>query len=606
MHGSFRAILLIASVTLGLCRAQTISTVAGGGLASPGDNGPATATNIIAPSGVAVDSMGNLYFIDTGAWRVRKVDASGIITTIAGDGNIGLGAIGDGGPATQARFLFSSMHEGIAVDSAGNVYVTDSGNYRVRKIDTNGVITTFAGNGFPISGGDGGPATGAGMSRPSGLAIDSSNNVYIAESTGARVRKVDTNGIITTVAGNGSLGFSGDGGLATKAAFNSPIAVAVDTAANLYIADQTAQRVRKVTADGIINTVVGSGSIGFSGDGGSALKASFSGILGISVDGGGAIYIADSGNKRVRKVDSNGTITTVAGNGSFGTTGDGGPATSATLNTPNDVAVDSNGALYISDRAGSRVRKVSGGTSAPSINLVANAFGDTPLIAPNTWVELKGSNLAPAGASRIWQGSDFAGNKLPTQLDGISVSVDGKAAYVYFISPTQVNILTPPDAISGAVQVQLSNGGLKSNTLSIPAQPRSLSFFEFVSSTGKHYVYGRHAADSSLIGPASLYPGLTTPVKPGESIFVAATGFGPTDVPVVSGSLTQSGSLPTPLPVIKIGGIQADVSFAGLVSVGTYQINFAVPPGVPDGDNPITATYEGLTIQPNLLITVQH
>jgi endo-1,4-beta-xylanase len=247
---------------------------------------------------------------------------------------------------------------------------------------------------------------------------------------------------------------------------------------------------------------------------------------------------------------------------------------------------------------------------APSaITLVATAEGESPTIAPNTWVEIKGFNLAPAGDSRIWMSPDFVNNQLPVQLDGVSVTVNGKSAYLYFISPTQVNILTPPDALPASVQVQLDLGGVPSNVATVQAQPQSLSFFEFVSSGGVAYVYGRHATNDSLIGPPGLFPtapGLTTPVKPGESIYVAGNGFGPTDVPVVGGSLTQSGNLPLPFPVVKVGGIPASVSFAGLIAPGTYQINFIVPPDVPDGDLPLTATYDGLSIQPNLFITVQH
>jgi uncharacterized protein (TIGR03437 family) len=242
----------------------------------------------------------------------------------------------------------------------------------------------------------------------------------------------------------------------------------------------------------------------------------------------------------------------------------------------------------------------------PVITLVANAFGDTPLIAPNTWVEIKGSNLS-AGDTRIWQNSDFGNNQLPNQLDGVTVTVNGKNAYVYFISPTQVNILTPPDPLSGSVPVQLTVGGVQSNVVSVNAQAQSLSFFDFVSSaTGLAYVYGRHASDNSLIGPASLYPGLTTPVKPGESIYVAGAGFGPTSVPVTSGALTQSGTLPAPWPVITIGGIPTIVTYAGLIADGTYQFNFAVPANAPNGDLPIVATYSGLSTQSGLSITVQH
>ncbi len=246
---------------------------------------------------------------------------------------------------------------------------------------------------------------------------------------------------------------------------------------------------------------------------------------------------------------------------------------------------------------------------APSISLVANAFGEAALIAPNTWVEIKGTNLAPPGDSRSWLDADFVNNQLPTQLDGVSATVNGKAAYVYYISPTQVNILTPPDPISGPVQVCLAVGGATSNIAMVQAQPQSLSLFEFVSSTGKHYVYGRHASDNTLIGPPGLFPtapALTTPVKPGETIYVAGNGFGTTDTKVIRGAMNQSGSLAKPWPAVQIGGIPADLSFAGLVGVGTYAFFFTVPQNVPDGDLALTVTYNGLSIQPNLFITVQH
>jgi uncharacterized protein (TIGR03437 family) len=162
----------------------------------------------------------------------------------------------------------------------------------------------------------------------------------------------------------------------------------------------------------------------------------------------------------------------------------------------------------------------------------------------------------------------------------------------------------------GSIQVQLINNGVASNVASVAAQPLSLSFFEFVSTvTGKAYVYGRHTADNSLIGPPGLFPtapNVTTPAKPGETIYIAANGFGPTGSPVVTGSVTQSGTVPLPLPVIKIGGISATVTDPQLIAVGTYQINIIVPPTAPDGDLALTATYSGQSIQPNLLITVQH
>jgi len=235
----------------------------------------------------------------------------------------------------------------------------------------------------------------------------------------------------------------------------------------------------------------------------------------------------------------------------------------------------------------------------PTITLVANAEGENPLIAPNTWVEVKGTNLSKPGDSRIWQTSDFAKNELPTALDGVSVTVNGKSAYVYYISPTQVNILTPPDAMQGSVAVQVTNNGLAGAPFSVQAQLLSPSFFVF---NGGPYVASTHVS-GALLGPASLYPGSTTPAKPGETVVLYANGFGSTSVPVVSGAETQSGSL-SPLPVITIGGIAATLTFAGLVAPGEFQFNVVIPTNAPSGDNAITATYNGAEASPAGLITI--
>ncbi len=237
----------------------------------------------------------------------------------------------------------------------------------------------------------------------------------------------------------------------------------------------------------------------------------------------------------------------------------------------------------------------------PAISLVANAEGEAPVIAPNTWVEVKGVSLAQPGAGRIWQGADFVNGQMPKALDGVSVSVNGKPAYIYYISPSQVNILTPPDAMAGPVAVQVNNNGTVTAAFTAQAQAAAPSFFVF---GGGPYIAAIHSTGAYL-GPASLYPGATTPAKPGEIVTVYANGFGPTSTPVVSGSLLQSGVL-SPTPVIKIGGTPATVQFAGLVAPGQFQFNIVVPPNAPDGDLPITATSPGFSTQPGTLITVQH
>ena len=238
-------------------------------------------------------------------------------------------------------------------------------------------------------------------------------------------------------------------------------------------------------------------------------------------------------------------------------------------------------------------------TTGPEIAAVANAEGESPTIAPNTWIEIKGVNLAPD--TRIWQASDFTGTQMPTALDKVSVTVNGRSAYVYYISPAQINVLTPPDSMSGAVQVVVTNNSVATSPFTVQAQPVSPSFFAF---NGGPYIAAEHVG-GGLIGPPTLYPGSTTPAKPGETVAIYANGFGPASTPVVSGSSTQSGTL-SPLPVISIGGKPATVTFAGLVAPGEFQFNVTIPPTLSNGDQPVTAGYAGAPTQPGTLITIHN
>ncbi len=341
-----------------------ITTVTGKEISGlSGDGGPVTSAQLSAPASVAVDAAGNLFVADTENNRIRKITPDGATSIVAGNGNRGFS--GDGGSATSAQLYRPGA---IAVDSAGNLFIADGWNYRIRKVTPDGAISTVAGNGRPGFSDDGGPATSAQLGRPNGVAVDAAGNLFISASSstgerfswfGDRIRKVTTGGAISTVAGNGHPGFSGDSGPATSARFFIPEGMALDAAGNLFIADTGNHRVRKVTSDGVISTVAGNGHPGFSGDGRPATLARLAGPSGVAVDAAGSLFIADAGNCRIRQVTRDGVISTVAGDGRWGFGGDGGPATSAQLDDIHGIAVDTAGNLFITD--GDIIRRIAGG-----------------------------------------------------------------------------------------------------------------------------------------------------------------------------------------------------------------------------------------------------
>ncbi len=330
-----------------------ITTVAGDGDAGfEGDGQAATAAALgNNPWSVAVDRQGNLYIADTGNNRIRKIDAHGTIQTVAGNGTAGFS--GDGGPATEASL---DGPFGVAIDPAGNLYIADTNNHRIREVDTKGAIHTVAGSDTFGFGGDGGPATSAILSGPEAVALDSIGNMYVADGGNNRVRIVRTDGVISTVAGNGASGYNGDGQPAVEARL-SVRGIAVDSKGNLYIADEENSRIRKVDADGVISTVAGNGGFGFRGDGGPAAEATLCNPYAVAVDKAGDLFIADFNNYRIRMVNADGVIDTVAGSGIGGFGGDGGDATAAELSSLTGVAVDDAGDIYFPD-ASHRIRKV--------------------------------------------------------------------------------------------------------------------------------------------------------------------------------------------------------------------------------------------------------
>jgi len=620
----------VRKVTNGL-----ITTVVGNGaFFYTGDNVPATSAGLSTAGGVAVDSGGNLYIADSGSYRIRKV-ANLVITTVAGNGTSSFSA--DNGPATSAQL---NTPYAVAMDSAGSLYISDPGNNRVRKVSNgvittfaqldgpagvavdaagnlyiaqpddsrvlkvaNGVITTVAGNGTAGFSGDNGPATSARLNGPAGVAVDAAGNLYIADSGNNRIRKVAT-GVITTVAGNGTETFSGDNGPAISAQLN-PADVAVDTGGNLYIADTFNNRIRKVS-NGVITTVAGNGAQGFSGDNGPATDAQLYDPKGVVVDFAGDLYIADFSSNRIRKV-SNGAITTVAGSGladpsGAGFSGDNGPATSAQLNDPLSVAVDSGGNLYIADYGNYRIRLLTPGT-IPAVTKggVVPVYSSVPVIQPGSLVSIYGSDLA--SGTFLWNG-DF-----PTSLGGVSVTIDNKPAYLWTVSPFQINLQVPDDNATGPVSVAVTTAS-GTGTSAVTLAPYGPSFS--LLGDGKH-VAGEIATPNGtgaygtydLVGPPNTFSFSTRPVKAGETLTLYGVGFGPT-IPHVPAGQIFSGAASTNTPVtIGVGGVNANVSFAGITEAGLYQFNLTVPPNTGSGDQAIQATVNGVQTPPGPVVTVQ-
>ena len=663
-----------------------ITTVAGGGM-QLGDSGPATSAQVYGPTGVAVDPAGNLYMADTFDNRIRKV-SNGVITTVVGNGTPGFS--GDGGPATSAQ-LTGPL--GVAVDSAGNLYIADSGNYRIRKV-SNGVITTVAGSGgpgYPLIG-DNGPAVRAQL-NPFGIAVDSGGNVYIADVGNNRMRKV-SNGVITTVAGNGTSGSGDDNGPATSAQLDGPWGVAVDAAGNLFIADVGNNRIREVS-NGVITTVAGTGAQGFSGDDGPATSVQLNAPTGVAVDLAGNLYIADRNNNRIRKV-SGGVMTTVAGNGTLGFSGDNGPATGAQLNYPRGVAVDSAGDVYMADVGNNRIRiltpvgssctysvsptslqapasggnltvsiqtttscswtvsgfwswiSVSGassGTGSVNVTLVVypNNSGATlsaavviagvsvtvtqpavataPLppiksvvnaasyiggsVSPGEMVTLFGTAMGPATAA--FATTDPATGKLATTIGGVQVLFNGIPAPVIYASSTQVSAVVPYEmAPAVSLSVWIKYAGQTSNTYQLFSGATAPGLFtQNASGSGPGAILNE---DNSVNGPGNR-------AAKGSIVQVFMTGEGLTSPPSVTGAITTATLPPpqvTPAPLLAVGvtinGQPALYVYAGeapgLVA-GMMQLNVQIPANAPSGDLAILVSVGGNTSQKGVTVSVQ-
>src|ERR1035441_2205153 len=470
-------LLGVATALLGFvisAAADNMVTIAGSGSDGfSGDGGNALAAQMGAIWGLAVDAQGNVYFADTWNQRVRMVAAGGTISTIAGSGSSG--DSGDGGPALSADLLWPA---GLALDTAGNLYVSTGS--RVRKVSSDGTIAAFAGTSSPGYGGDGQAATRASLREPHGLAVDSAGNVYIADSGNFRIRKVDQTGKIATIAGTGQYGYSGDGGPATAARIGYVDAIALDLAGNLYFSDPYNHCVRRISPYGTIQTVAG-GAFGSGGDGGPPTGAQLRYPRGVVVDRTGNLFVADSLNYRIRVVGAGGTMFTAAGTGASGFSGDGGPGPYAAPNMPYPLAAATAPDLYIADLRNFRIRCLQSPQAPPqpAPNLgtpIVNSASYAGPDAPGALVSIFGENLARGAASAT-------AVPLSTSLAGATVFINGSPAPMLYASSSQINFQMPLVG-AGAGSMLVQRDGLSSNPVSIVVAPSVPGIFAWVENQG--------------------------------------------------------------------------------------------------------------------------
>ncbi|HEX3746398.1 MAG TPA: hypothetical protein VHW09_20815 [Bryobacteraceae bacterium] len=625
-----------------LCLAQstvpsfTISTVVGQGPPSSpsygGDGYAAISAYLNGPASVAFDSKGNMYICDQVNDVIRMVTAStGNISTVAGNNSAGYS--GDGKAAISAQL---NGPDSIVVDSKGNFYFSDFNNGVIRMVNPSGVISTFAGSQAAGKGfsGDGGAATASALFDPTGIAFDPAGNLIISDyGTYAdlnyigndRIREVyAATGIINTIVGTGTVGYDNGGGVALAAHLNGVAQVAVDNNGNLYFADSFNNQIRKVVlATGTISLLAGSSTtaFGYSGDGGLATDALLNDPTGVAVDAAGNVYICDTFNDVIRVVTPDGLIHTVAGLSANapnpGFSGDGGPALSAQFNSPYSITIDSSGNLYVADYGNSVIRKLapssSSGTGAPapairtaSGVISASDFGALSAVAPGSWIEIYGSNLA--ATTRQWGANDFTGINginAPTGLNNTTVSIGGQAAFVEYISAAQVNVQVPGTVGLGSqpVIVSTSAGSSKAYNVNVNLEEPAL-YAPAVFSTDFTGLVGNGSgslkqAQQQVAWAGALFPDLTTyafptasfagigsrAAKPGDTIVFYGIGFAqvplspPGTVPQVANGL----SLPV-APNFYFNGVQAQVTYAGLAPqtattgyLGLYQFNVIVP-----------------------------
>ena len=570
------------------------NTGAGNGIASfSGDGGQAASAQLGAPGSVAVDQSGNLYIADSQNNRVRKISASGVITTIAGTGVAGFS--GDGASPTAAM-LNGPM--GVAVDQFGDVFVADTGNNRIRKVTNTGVIYTVVGNGNAGFLGDGGSAPKAALHSPQSVAVDVAGNLYIADTMNHRVRMATPTLNIQTIAGNGHPGFSGDGAAGINAQLNSPAAVALDSAGNIYIADRDNGRIRMLNTSGVINTVAGSAGANGIGDGGPAIAAQLSAPQGVAVDANGNLFLSDTGHNRIREVFSNGSIVTVAGTGACCYAGDGGPAANSRVNTPRGLAIDATGKIFVADTANNALRSIQLQNVTPTISAIVNAASQASgPVSPGEVVVIYGAGLGPAQLAGAQLNS---AGLVSTQLAGTTVTFNGIPAPLVYTASWQVSAVVPYGVPNGSVPVVVQYQGQSAASATATVADATPGLFT-VDSSGRGAVLAVNQDGSSNTS--------TNGAQTASLVMLYATGAGQTSPAGIDGQITGT-NLPTPLlPVeVTIGGQQGNVIFAaaspGSVA-GIFQILVQVPTGIATGPAiPISLQIGNFSSPPGVTISI--
>ncbi len=559
-----------------------IATVGGDGtFGFGGDGGSAISAVLNTPTGLAFNN-GTLFIADQQNHRVRVVSAAGAISTVAGDG--GPANTGDGLAALNASL---ALPDALAFDPAGNLYIADMNANRVRRVDATGIITTFAGNGGVGGyGSEGTPAALMSLNAPQGLAADSLGNVYVSDTNNNRVIQVDTAGDFHTVAGTGTAGSAGDG--TTLGELYGPVGLAVDGQDNLYIADCWNHRIRMLSPGSAITTIAGTGTSGFSGDGGAATAAALSYPAGVAVDGSGNIFIADSGNQRVRIVTPDGNITTIAGTGSASYNGDSGAALDIALDNPYGLTVDAKGNIYVADSGNNRVRMMSVGQAA--VTTVQPVTVTTASAA-----SLAAGPLAPGEIFSIFAGAGqsmgpsvaaygvFGDNgTLSTNLAGVQVLFNSIPAALFYAQASQINAQTPYEMAGlTSAELQVMYQGNTLVTMQVALADANPALFTLSSGTGNVVAVNQDGSINSDANPAER----------GSFVVLYATGEGQTSPAGESG---QAAAAPYPQPVLpvslSIGGITADLLFAAEAPgfAGLLQINAQIPSGfIPAGDLPV-------------------